>query len=148
VSERYDSVPNATQLVSIVDDDRSIRRALRRLVQSAGFTAETFASAEDFLRSTFLVRTACLVLDIHLNGGMNGFELQTRLTADLIVIPIIFITADDDLSTRVRVRASGAAAYLCKPFDDQLLLEAIWGAVGGDGHGLDQGPIGKRDGDA
>jgi FixJ family two-component response regulator len=141
-------VPNATQLVSIVDDDRSIRRALRRLVQSAGFTAETFASAEDFLSSSFLVRTSCLVLDIHLNGGMSGFELQARLTADQIVIPIIFITANDDLSTRERVHTSGAAAYLCKPFDDHLLLEAIRGAVGGDGHGFDQGPIGKRAGAA
>ena len=128
-------MPNATQLVSIVDDDRSIRRALRRLVQCAGFTAETFASAEAFLSSSFLIRTSCLVLDIHLNGGMSGFELQARLTADRVVIPIIFITANDDLSTRERVHTSGAAAYLCKPFDDHLLLQAIRGAVGGDGHG-------------
>jgi len=141
-------VPNATHLISIVDDDRSVRRALRRLVRSAGFTAETFASAEDFLGSTFLARTTCLVLDIHLNGGMSGFELQAQLTADLVVIPIIFITANDDLSTRQRAHTSGAAAYLCKPFDDQLLLEAIRGAVGRDSHGLDQGPIGARDGDA
>jgi FixJ family two-component response regulator len=141
-------VLNATHLISIVDDDRSVRRALRRLVQSAGFTAETFASAEDFLGSTFLVRTTCLVLDIHLNGGMSGFELQAQLTADLVVIPIIFITANDDLSTRERAHTSGAAAYLCKPFDDQLLLEAIRGAVGRDGHGRDQGPIGARYGDA
>ena len=139
---------NATHLISIVDDDRSIRRALRRLVRSAGFIAEAFASAEEFLGSVFLVRTACLVLDIHLNGGMSGFELQAQLTADLVVIPIIFITANDDLSTRERAHTSGAAAYLCKPFDDQLLLEAIRGAVGRDGHGLDQGPIGARDGDA
>jgi FixJ family two-component response regulator len=141
-------VLNATHLISIVDDDRSIRRALRRLVRSAGFIAEAFASAEEFLGSVFLVRTACLVLDIHLNGGMSGFELQAQLTADLVVIPIIFITANDDLSTRERAHTSGAAAYLCKPFDDQLLLEAIRGAVGRDGHGLDQGPIGARDGDA
>jgi FixJ family two-component response regulator len=141
-------VPNATHLISIVDDDRSVRRALRRLVRSAGFTAETFASAEDFLGSTFLARTTCLVLDIHLNGGMSGFDLQAQLTADLVVIPIIFITANDDLSTRERAHTSGAAAYLSKPFDDQLLLEAIRGAVGRDGHGLDQGPIGARDGDA
>jgi FixJ family two-component response regulator len=117
-------------------------------VQSAGFTAETFASAEDFLSSMFLVRAACLVLDIHLNGGMGGFELQARLTADRVDIPIIFITANDDLSTRGRVQTSGAAAYLCKPFDDQLLLDAIRGAVSANSHGMDQGPIGKRDGDA
>jgi FixJ family two-component response regulator len=124
-------VPNTTQLVSIVDDDHSVRRALRRLVQFAGFTAETFATAEDFLSSPSLVRTACLVLDVHLNGGMSGFELQAQLTADRVVIPIIFITAHDDVLTRERIEQSGAAAYLCKPFDEALLLDAIRGVVGG-----------------
>jgi FixJ family two-component response regulator len=129
-------VPN-TRLVSIVDDDHSVRRALRRLIQFAGFTAETFASAEDFLSSPALVRTACLVLDIHLNGGMSGFELQAQLTADRVVIPIIFITAHDDLLTRERVEKSGAAAYLWKPFNDELLLDAIRGVIGGTAiHGL------------
>jgi FixJ family two-component response regulator len=140
-------VPNTTRLISVVDDDHSVRRALRRLVRFAGFTAETFASAEDFLSSAFLVRTACLVLDIHLNGGMSGFELQAQLTADGVVIPIIFITAHDDVSLRERAKKSGAAAYLCKPFNDDLLLDAIRGVVGGNGNRLDQGPIGKRGGD-
>ena len=140
-------MPNTIRLVSIVDDDHSVRRALRRLIQFAGFTAETFASAEDFLDSASLVRTACLVLDIHLNGGMSGFDLQTRLTADRVVIPIIFITAHDDVSLRARAEHSGAAAYLCKPFDDELLLDAIRGVVGGNGNRLNEGPIGKRDGD-
>jgi FixJ family two-component response regulator len=140
-------VPNTTRLVSIVDDDHSVRRALRRLVRFAGFTAEAFASAEDFLSSTFLPRTACLVLDIHLNGGMSGFGLQARLTADRVVIPIIFITAHDEASLRERAETSGAAAYLCKPFDNEVLLDAIRRALGGNGNRLDQGPIGKRDGD-
>jgi len=140
-------VPNTTRLISIVDDDHSVRRALGRLVRLAGFTAETFASAETFLTSASLVETACLVLDIHLNGGMSGFDLQTRLTADRVVIPIIFITAHDDVSLRERADRSGAAAYLCKPFSDELLLDAIRGAVGGNGNRLDQGPIGKRGGD-
>jgi FixJ family two-component response regulator len=117
-------------LISIVDDDRSVRRALRRLVQFAGFTAETFASAEDFLSSAHLVRTACLVLDIHLNGGMSGFELQAELTANRVVIPIIFISAHCDVSTRERAEKSGAAAFLCKPFDVELLLDAIRGVAG------------------
>lgn len=130
-------MPDTTRLISIVDDDRSVRRALRRLVQSAGFTVEVFASAEDFLSAASLVRTACLVLDIHLNGGMNGFELQVRLTADRVVIPIIFISAHNDVLTRERVKRSGAAAYLWKPFNDELLLDAIRGAVGGTTvHGL------------
>src|ERR1700730_16286396 len=90
------------RLISVVDDDRSVRRALRRLGQFAGFTADTFASAEDFLTSASLARTACLVLDIHLDGGMSGFELQAQLHADRIVTPAIFITAHCDVSTRER----------------------------------------------
>jgi FixJ family two-component response regulator len=135
-------VPKTTSLVSIVDDDHSVCRALGRLVRLAGFTAETFASAEDFLTSPFLKRTACLVLDIHLNGGMSGFALQARLTADRVVIPIIFVTAHDNVSLRERAEASGATAYLCKPFNDELLLDAIRGALGLNGTSLDQGPIG------
>jgi FixJ family two-component response regulator len=138
-------VPNTRRLISIVDDDHSVRRALRRLIQFAGFPAETFASAEDFLSSAFLVRTACLVLDIHLNGGMSGFDLQAQLTADRVPISIIFITAHDDVSLRERAEASGAAAYLCKPFNDELLLNAIRKVVGGDANRPDQGPIGTRD---
>jgi FixJ family two-component response regulator len=134
-------------LIAIVDDDRSVRQALRRLVQFAGFSVETFASAEDLLSSASLVRMACLVLDIHLNGGMSGFELQAQLIADRVVIPIIFITAHCDASTRERAEQSGAAAYLCKPFDEELLLDAIRGVVGGNDHRLDQGSKGKRDGD-
>ena len=100
------------QLVSIVDDDHSVRRALRRLIHFAGFTVEAFASAEEFLGSASLVRTACLVLDIQLNGGMSGFELQQRLTADQVSIPIIFLTGNDETLTRQRAHTSGAAAYL------------------------------------
>jgi FixJ family two-component response regulator len=123
-------VPKATRLISIVDDDYSVRRALSRLVQFAGFSAETFGSAEDFLRSAALGSTACLVLDIHLSGRMDGFDLQERLTADQVTIPIIFITAHDDTATRARAERSGAAAYLLKPFEGQILLDAIEATVG------------------
>ena len=122
-------MPKATRLISIVDDDSSVRRALGRLVQFAGFSTETFGSAEDFLRSTALGLTACLVLDIHLSGRMGGFDLQERLTADEVPIPIIFITAHDDASTRERAERSGAAAYLLKPFEGQVLLDAIQASV-------------------
>jgi len=135
-------VPTTTRLICIVDDDHSVRRALRRLILLAGFSAETFPSAEDFLTSPSLLQTACLVLDIHLNGGMTGFALQARLAADRVVIPIIFISAHDDVSLRERAAASGAAAYLRKPFNDELLLDAIRDALGADGTRLDQGPIG------
>ena len=118
-------------LISIVDDDLSVRRALRRLVRSAGYTVETFASAHEFLDS-FPSGTACLVLDIHLEG-MSGFELQERMAADPAPIPVIFITAQDDAATRERARQTGASAYLRKPFDEQVLLAAIGRAIGVDG---------------
>jgi len=116
--------------ISIVDDDLSVRRALRRLVQSAGYTVEAFASAREFLNSSPSGRTACLVLDIHLDG-MSGFELSEQLAEDRTAIPIIFITAHDDARTRERVRRAGVAAYLPKPFDEQALLDAIAKAVNG-----------------
>lgn len=113
-----------TPMISIVDDDRSVRRALRRLVGSAGYVVETFASAREFLGSTLSTRSACLVLDIYLDG-MSGFELQEQLAVDRIAIPIIFMTAHDDAATRERIRRSGAAGFLGKPFDGQALLDAI-----------------------
>jgi FixJ family two-component response regulator len=111
-------------MISIVDDDVSLARALRRLVGSAGYVVETFASAPEFLSSTPSTRTACLILDIYL-VGMNGFELQEQLAADRLAIPIIFMTAHDDLTTRERVKRSGPAGYLVKPFDGHVLLDAI-----------------------
>jgi FixJ family two-component response regulator len=122
-------MPHTVPLISIVDDDLSVRLALGRVVQSAGYAAEIFASAREFLDSFALGRTACLVLDIHL-GGMSGFELQERLAADRSAIPIIFITARDDGPTRKRMERSGVAAWLPKPFDARALLDAIRRAVG------------------
>src|SRR4030095_2911657 len=129
-------------LISIVADDLSLRRAvrgdrpplpraLRRLVRSAGYTVETFASAREFLDSAPSGRTACLVLDIHLEG-MRGLELQERRAADPAHIPVIFITAQDDAATRERARQTGASAYLRKPFDEQGLLAAIGTGTRGD----------------
>lgn len=118
-----------TPLISIVDDDPSVRRALNRLVGSAGYLVETFASAGAFLGSSPSTRTACLVLDIYMEG-MTGFELQDKLEADRLAIPIIFITAHDDPATRERIERSGAAGYLGKPFDGQALLDAILRVAG------------------
>lgn len=122
-------MPKSTPMISIVDDDRSVRRALRRLVGAAGYVVETFASAREFLSSTPSSRTACLVLDIYLDG-MNGFELQEQLAADRVEIPIIFMTAHDDAATRERIRRSGAAGFLGKPFDRRALLDAIHRVAG------------------
>lgn len=122
-------MPKSGPMISIVDDDRSVRRALRRLVGSAGYIVETFASGAEFLRSMPSTRTACLVLDIYLEG-MTGFELQEQLAANRVAIPIIFMTAHDDAATRERIRRSGAAGYLGKPFDGQALLDAIHRVAG------------------
>jgi len=112
--------------ISIVDDDLSVRRALSRLVRLAGYVVESFASAPEFLASAPRGRTACLVLDIQLDtGGMSGFDLQERLVADGIAIPTIFITAHGDARTRERVKQSGVAGFLSKPFGDQALLDLI-----------------------
>lgn len=122
-------MPRTVPLISIVDDDLSVRLALGRVVESAGYTAEIFASAREFLDSFALGRTACLVLDIHL-GEMSGFELQERLAVDRSAIPIIFITAHDDGPTRTRIERSGVAAWLPKPLDARALLDAIRKALG------------------
>jgi len=113
-------------VISIVDDDLSVRRALSRLVRLAGYVVESFASAPEFLASAPRGRTACLVLDIQLDtGGMSGFDLQERLVADGLAIPTIFITAHGDARTRERVKQSGVAGFLSKPFGDQALLDLI-----------------------
>jgi FixJ family two-component response regulator len=117
---------DAQPVVAIVDDDLSVRRALSRLVRLAGYAVESFASAPEFLASDPRESTACLVLDIQLdNGGMSGFELQERLVADGVTIPTIFITAHGDARTRERVKRSGVAGFLSKPFGDQALLDLI-----------------------
>jgi FixJ family two-component response regulator len=125
-------------VIAIVDDDPSVRRSLHRLVQSAGYRVQTFASAGAFLESLSASRPACLVLDVHLDG-MNGLELQERLAGVGTAVPIIFITAHDDVATRARIERSGAAGHLWKPFDDTALLDLILRVMGG----LDEGPIGS-----
>ena len=113
-------------VISIVDDDLSVRRALSRLVRLAGYVVESFASASELLASAPRGRTAGLVLDIQLaTGRMSGFDLQERLVADGIAIPTIFITAHGDARTRERVKQSGVAGFLSKPFGDQALLDLI-----------------------
>ena len=134
-------MPPKPALISIVEDDHSVRRALRRLVQSAGYAVETFASALELLDSSVLGQTACLILDIHL-GEMSGFELQERLAVDWAAVPIVFITAHDDAATRERVRQSGVTLYLRKPFEKRALLDAIRRAVTVEEGSVDGSPCG------
>ena len=115
--------------IVVIDDDASVRRALQRLLQSAGFTVETFATAREFLDAPYWAQTACLVLDIHLSG-MSGVELQEYLVVSGVSIPIVFITAYDDVLTRERVNRAGAVGYLRKPVDQGTLIEAISRAIG------------------
>jgi FixJ family two-component response regulator len=133
-----ESMVSTIPLISIVDDDLSVRRSLRRLVQSAGYAVATFASAREFLDSTALALAACVVLDISMEG-MSGFDLQAQLASSLPLLPIIFITALDDPATRERFRRSGVAEMLRKPFDEHALFRAITRAL--DQGPIDQGPI-------
>ena len=111
-------------LISIVDDDESVRRTTKLLVESFGYRAAGFESAESFLTSSQLHDTCCLVLDAHM-PDMNGLELQRHLTSDGWSIPIIFITAYANHQVRRKAMQAGAVALLEKPFGDEQLLEAI-----------------------
>jgi FixJ family two-component response regulator len=111
-------------LISVIDDDDSVRESLRRLIRSVGFAVQVFPSAEQFLNSDQLHHTSCLLLDVRL-PGMNGLELQQELSANRCEIPIIFITAHGDDAARVRALKDGALEYLFKPFSEEALLNAI-----------------------
>jgi FixJ family two-component response regulator len=115
-------------LVSIVDDDESIRESLPDLLRQFGFAAEAFSSAEAFLASEFVGETRCLLLDIAM-PGMSGPELQQELIRRREEIPIVFITARGDESVRPRLLAEGAVECLFKPFSDTALLDALNAAL-------------------
>lgn len=110
--------------VFIVDDDESVSRALRRLLISAGYCVEAFTSAEDFLKNCRSKEPACLVLDVQM-PGLNGLELQERLAAAEIDVPIVFITGHGDIPMTVQAMKAGAIDFIPKPFDDEDLLIAV-----------------------
>src|ERR1700674_3577001 len=111
-------------LVSVVDDDESVRESLPDLLRELGFAVEAFASAEEFLASDRVGQTRCLILDVAM-PGMSGPDLQRELTARRQAIPIIFITAQGDRATRPRLLEQGAVECLLKPFSDTALREAL-----------------------
>jgi len=115
-------------LVAIVDDDELMRGALQGLLREAGLPAQTFASADEFLRSGAQHRSSCLIADIRM-PGMSGLDLQARLNADQVRIPVIFITAHGDDRMRMQAMSAGAAAFLAKPFDDEVLLRSVRAAL-------------------
>jgi FixJ family two-component response regulator len=115
-------------LVSVVDDDESIRESLPDLLRQFGFAAEAFSSAEAFLASEFVSETGCLLLDVAM-PGMSGPELQQELTRRRHKIPIVFITAYGDASVLRPLLARGAVQCLVKPFSDAALLDAVGAAL-------------------
>jgi FixJ family two-component response regulator len=115
-------------VVFVVDDDISVRESLEELIRCEGWQAETFASAQEFLSRPRLRAPSCLVLDVSL-PDLNGLDLQKRVTADRIDMPIIFITAYGDVPMSVQAMKAGAVEFLTKPFGDDVLLGAIRHAI-------------------
>jgi FixJ family two-component response regulator len=111
-------------LISIVDDDESVREATKSLVRSLGYNVETFGSAEEFLESTQVGDTACLITDVQM-PGLSGVELQDRLISDGHDMPTIFVSAFPDTRLERKVLQSGAIAYLRKPVKEDRLVEHI-----------------------
>ena len=116
-------------LVSVVDDDESVRESLPDLLRQFGFASEAFSSAEEFLASDVVGETRCLLLDIAM-PGMSGPDLQQELTRRRQKIPIVFITAYGDRSVGPRLLARGAVKCLVKPFSEAALLDAVRAALG------------------
>jgi FixJ family two-component response regulator len=115
---------NTRSLVSVVDDDESVRESLPDLLKEFGFAVQPFKSGEEFLASEYVEQTKCLILDIAM-PGMSGFDVQRELKHRKQQIPIVFITAHKDETTRPSVLGEGAVACLLKPFSDTALLQAM-----------------------
>jgi FixJ family two-component response regulator len=111
-------------LVSVVDDDESVRESLPDLLRMFGYAVQTFSSAEEFLASDYVGQTGCLILDISM-AGMSGPDLQRELALQRYEIPIVFITAQGDESIRPRLLEQGAVECLSKPFSEAALLKAL-----------------------
>jgi FixJ family two-component response regulator len=119
-------------VVSIIDDDESVRTATACLVRSLGYAARTFASAEEFLASPTVGETACVIADVQMRK-MSGLDLQTRLRADGYDTPIIFITAFPEEKVKTRALKAGAVCFLSKPFDGKVLIDCLATALASDG---------------
>jgi len=121
-------------MISIVDDDKSVRETTSSLVRSLGLNARAFASAEEFLLSDQLSDTACLITDVQMQG-MSGVELQSQLLAQGRHMPIIFMTAFPEERIRKSVLNAGAIGFLSKPFDEECLIDCLDKALGAKGAG-------------
>ena len=117
-------------MISIVDDNESVREATKRLLRSFGYGAATFATAEEFLQSDELNDTSCLITDVQM-PGLSGVELQSRLIAQGRRMPMIFVTASTEEKTRARALDAGAVGFLSKPINVDRLIETIHTALAG-----------------
>ena len=127
----------AEAMVFVVDDDIGTRESLKNLIRSVGLRAETFASAQDFLRSTRPDVPSCLVLDVRL-PGLSGLDLQKRMAEVELAIPIVFISGHGDIPMSVRAIKAGALEFLTKPFREQELLDAVQQALERDRNAREQ----------
>jgi FixJ family two-component response regulator len=118
-------------ILSVVDDEDSVRSALKRLLKAWGFIVKTFKSAEDFLDSGLAQCPDLLILDVRMTG-MSGLELQRTLIEKGSDMPVILMTAHDDIAARTVAMEAGAVAFLQKPFEEKILIEAIQRALGPD----------------
>jgi FixJ family two-component response regulator len=125
---RSETMQRAVHLISVVDDDESVREALSGLLRSLGFAVSAFASAEEFLASDQLASADCLILDVRM-PGMGGIELQRQLVAGHYETPVIFITAHEEDGMRARALSDGVGAVLIKPFSEEAILSAIHSAL-------------------
>jgi FixJ family two-component response regulator len=133
--ELADEAPNGgvrhrVSVSGVVDDDEAVRDALSSLIRSAGYQCRLFPSAEAFLESNGLVETDCILLDVQM-PGLSGIELQARLRRMNCPVPVIFVTAHADDSTRAKALGDGAKAFLAKPVSDDVLLTTIGSALNG-----------------
>jgi len=124
-------------VISIIDDDVSVRMAMSSLVRSLGYVAYTFASAEEFLESQQIDATSCVIADVQM-PHMSGMELQDLLRNQDRHLPIIFITAFPEESIRTRALEAGAVCFLAKPVDGSTLIKHIHAAVGKSGGGIEK----------
>ena len=118
-----------TAIISIVDDDESVREATKGLVRSLGYTALTFSSAEEFLASERVRDTACVITDLHM-PGLSGLEMQSRLIAEGYKVPIVFITAYPEERHRQRALHDGAVCFIAKPYSEKHLISCLERALG------------------
>jgi len=122
------NIGHNSRLVAIVDDDESVHRSLQDLIESDGLTALCFGSAEQFLESDARNKAPCLIADIRMSG-MSGLDLQAKLKAERCRVPIIIVTAHGDTEMRIHAMREGAVEFLSKPFDDEVLLQAVNAAL-------------------